>query len=929
MAFRRTTLPACIASVLALAAGQAARADAAPVTIGGATLFQNFFTGGGAAASTNDFIDVDGNGFFGFQPTGVAVQQLAPVTTFIGNGSAVTYAGSTALITQTQQWNVTYRSIGSVNGLQELLNSNAGVANPFGSTPLPQVAGVWINKTQVVTNGVPAFSLSSPNSGNPNAAPISATDIAVMDVTSKWGLQTAGVAAWNRKPTQAGYGTNAVIAAPNGTTGTWTNLLVSRVDNAVTFNNNTGAADSHTLFDTPIAMVPINVIANPGVGSDQIKATELQHLYVTGRLPTGENLDAATRSIGSGTRNAFANSLGMDPSFATGENIGSEQTGDTYTKLGHTYQPTNYSGTGDLEKGVRNNRLAVGYVGTDTAATSANGAGTAYGSMKVAFNVNASANDTNYIAPTLSTIIHNNTTGGWLLAGNETFVTVGDPNATNWAGNTVGNSYAVTANPQMANAQAALYVRNTTESIKNYIAHNATVGSDQFMPGQYLADNFVLRAAPDFVQADNDGSVWVTNTAQVASIRDNDLANSALQAKYGAKLVSDAAVGAGIVPFRNALATGYTDGSTNGNYRYFDSTGTQQTLAGGTALNLRNKIAGDFNNDAARNILDISELVSAANNASAWALAHRNVSAGTTLQEAAIPEILGDFNGDGDFNKADVRYFADGLAKATTGAHAGNIDRKAGFIAVDSNASGNFFATTLKTNKPYAAGDSRGDIAGSIAGPTAGAGPTGWDGAIDAKDLDYTIAQIKKATGQVSVQPTSGSGTVLDVNGSFGTLLTRANANLLIDVRADLSADMNGDLMINKLDLDELAQNVLGTRYGDINLDGRVDDGDLNLLLSNFGHAGTTWAQGNFLGTATTDDGDLNLLLSNFNFNAGFSESLPAAGPIPGGVPEPASLAVIALGSGLLLTRRRTAARRTGFHRTADVPSACGTPRTH
>ena len=84
---------------------------------------------------------------------------------------------------------------------------------------------------------------------------------------------------------------------------------------------------------------------------------------------------------------------------------------------------------------------------------------------------------------------------------------------------------------------------------------------------------------------------------------------------------------------------------------------------------------------------------------------------------AAVPEILGDFNGDGTFDSKDIRYFADGLAIATPGPHAGQLDRKAGFIAVDTAASGNYFQTTLATPNAYAYGDSRGDVAGSAVGP--------------------------------------------------------------------------------------------------------------------------------------------------------------------------------------------------------------------
>src|ERR1051325_3901087 len=81
-----------MASIISLAAMQAARADTSPVTISGSTLFNPFFTQAGAAASTNDFIDVDGDGQFRFSDTAnTTVEQLAPVVTYLDNGSNVSY----------------------------------------------------------------------------------------------------------------------------------------------------------------------------------------------------------------------------------------------------------------------------------------------------------------------------------------------------------------------------------------------------------------------------------------------------------------------------------------------------------------------------------------------------------------------------------------------------------------------------------------------------------------------------------------------------------------------------------------------------------------------------------------------------------------------------------------------------------------------
>ena len=87
------------------------------------------------------------------------------------------------------------------------------------------------------------------------------------------------------------------------------------------------------------------------------------------------------------------------------------------------------------------------------------------------------------------------------------------------------------------------------------------------------------------------------------------------------------------------------------------------------------------------------------------------------------------------------------------------------------------------------------------------------------------------------------------------------------------------------------SQNLRQDIGSQVRNDGRVDDNDLSILLTNWG-TGTDWAHGNFKGSGVVDDNDLSMLLSNWTGSAA--------------VPEPAILGVLAL-VGLAILRKRAA----------------------
>jgi hypothetical protein len=110
--------------------------------------------------------------------------------------------------------------------------------------------------------------------------------------------------------------------------------------------------------------------------------------------------------------------------------------------------------------------------------------------------------------------------------------------------------------------------------------------------------------------------------------------------------------------------------------------------------------------------------------------------------------------------------------------------------------------------------------------------------------------------------------------------------------------DLTDDGVVDQDDVDEWVFNIvpigenIGTVYGDFNLDGEVNAGDLALLATNYGLVGTWgWATGDGNGDGNVDAGDLAMLATNY-------------GTVVHPVPEPVTLSLLAVGGAALLRRR-------------------------
>ena len=68
-------------------------------------------------------------------------------------------------------------------------------------------------------------------------------------------------------------------------------------------------------------------------------------------------------------------------------------------------------------------------------------------------------------------------------------------------------------------------------------------------------------------------------------------------------------------------------------------------------------------------------------------------------------------------------------------------------------------------------------------------------------------------------------------------------------------------------DLDELVRSILGTNYGDMNLDGVVDALDFQTFANNFGSNSAGWETGDSDGDGDVDFADFVRLTNNFGFS--------------------------------------------------------------
>jgi hypothetical protein len=145
----------------------------------------------------------------------------------------------------------------------------------------------------------------------------------------------------------------------------------------------------------------------------------------------------------------------------------------------------------------------------------------------------------------------------------------------------------------------------------------------------------------------------------------------------------------------------------------------------------------------------------------------------------------------------------------------------------------------------------------------------------DSSDLSFDLSLIGRAFSNVATVTLNVGSTSIagDFNGDAG--VDGADLDLLLAAlqagSTETLYDVTGDGQVTNADLDFVVTNLVrtttgvGTRYGDVDLDGDVDRRDAALVAMQFGRMGAaTWASGDWDGSGTTDLADLARLQTNF-----------------------------------------------------------------
>ena len=306
----------------------------------------------------------------------------------------------------------------------------------------------------------------------------------------------------------------------------------------------------------------------------------------------------------------------------------------------------------------------------------------------------------------------------------------------------------------------------------------------------------------------------------------------------------------------------------------------------------------------------------------AIAPAYRNID-GSPWKETGVAGVVGtDFdavyvenpNGTGVVAVIDLKV----TASSPTGTPNETLSMMSGTVMVDGTVMPVFMATLVET--VVAGNITASELRIGFAGPTLG-DPTGafvsnpTQTGTDARGYFGTLAShivVSTTAGDFGGDPAGptplvpdGFSNAFDIDRIGAAVIAGSNYPLFDLVRTD--PNVSDDFVIDTDDVDELVFNLVqttignGTRYGDANLDGLTDLGDYatwatTTLTTTLGG----WTDGDFNG-----DGLVDLVDYATWATTTLTPLAPSGAPVP--APEPATMALLAIGGLAVIRRRRRA----------------------
>lgn len=770
------------------------------------------------------------------------------------------------------------------------------------------------------------------------------------------GLSRSGTPSYSAAPGTAGYGLgNPARPAAANTIGlgiaggrqqfyseSIANQSTDKVDPQSATNQHYAAgpwntAGAQNIDSKQVAVTAVTYSANPGTGIYHINKGDAQWLLTTGRLRNGADFNVVMRANDAGQRIVPAVNVGVDPSWAVGENDDGNTSGTPATNVQKTLgEGIRFSGkTSGTESrnAIAQSRMGFGPLSLAEARGAASNAPTR--ALDVDFNnLVDSGNPSDFKRATFDTIAnfeykavlvsHYNTIKAARPDLLNNFLAT-HPGATDaqvqtWWNGLTSEQTGIKGDPY-GNVRA--FINNVAGSIGSAGA-GITPASANNPADALFGAGFLIPGLLNYSREYDGGPLTPNNLTPAQLAVQQDVKNN-----YGPNFTPDGSAGAN----SSTIGSNAYYGALNAATVLLNGNTVSSALNGGTSSLLitnNNYLFGNFNQDGRRDyasvkqslnaVLSLHQIDGAANNiytaaggvSNATVVTSLNGSPGwaTTAKTKGDLIILGDYNSDGAFDGKDVYQLAHGASlsdnattdhlTAASGATFGDQVRNPN-AKLNKNAALDFINSALNNpsdpNQAFVRQTARANAVNDPAGANAfNKFDVNRDGLINRDDAKVVDRNVGK--------------NYTNLNDVLGTADDLVNAELqdnrtITDVTSGAGSDGTGTSDF-KLIRDALTSTTL--LDGDANFDGTVDVDDLFSLATHWLTNVDRWSLGDFDYNGIVNSHDLGLLAVNWQGTAAsLGEALAEAGIPASAVPEPATFGLLGAGILLLFRRRRRA----------------------